>query len=676
MGKSKRSHFWFWWLLLMAVLYPAAAPAQRVVTLIAWTNHVWRFNDSGLELGTAWRTNDYDDASWPGSGTGLFGVEAFIAGGGYGGVPAFTTITTPMALGPAASVTTTFYLRTTFSWFETNFAPGLQVYATNLIDDGAVVYLNGIEVGRFRFTATNNTASVLAIGGPATEGTNEVFTIATNLLRVGVNANVIAVEVHQNATTSSDVIWGHTLLAFIPEILAVTNQPRSLTNVIGSTAAFTAGVSGSPVSSYTWQKETFPGSGVWGAPNPTAQNLPTYTIPITTTNHSGNYRVIASNISGSVTSSVATLTVAPDVTGPLMRRVFTGTLGGVTNRAVIQWSEFLNSASATVASNYVVRMFPQTDLQVGISSIIYSSSNTILNLNTSSNWFPGLSNYFITVNNVKDTFGNTVAPDSRIQLFWPTNVSLMNGDEVWDFHATAHFEPEVFATPWMMPDYVKSSWWGQGRAGFYGGLTSQGEICQGLLQTTPGYQPEPTLFRTTFQWPADLPASADLRLRHSCDDAAIFFLNGSEILRYNAPAGAAVSISSRALANVNTAECRSNTVASANLLPGENVLAVAVLQFQSTAADLTFGFSLEATAANLWSLPEPPAPTLDIARMDTNLFQLSWTSGGYALESTTNLPAPPNALPYFGWTAVPNMANPWRYTNNTAEPQRFFRLRK
>ena len=656
------------WFLLLAALHPAAAPAQRVAALIPWTNHVWRYLETGAELGTAWRTNDFDDQSWS-TGTGLFGVEPSSP---FPYLPRFTAITTPLQLGAPANVTITFYFRASFNLDASNLVAGMVLISTNLIDDGAVVYLNGLEAGRFRLS-TNQTATTYASGLTSVEGTNEVLIINTNLLRIG--TNLLAVEVHQNFSTSSDVVWGHTLLALIPDMLVITKQPRSLTNVIGSTAIFTVGVSGMPVN-YIWQKETSPGSGVWGAPTPVSQNLPTYTIPNAQLSHAGNYRLIASNIVGAVTSAVVTLFVVPDVVGPVMRRAFPSTFNGVTNRIVIQWSELLNSSSASAASNYSVRMFPQTDLQVGVSSILYSSSNSILNLNTSSNWYPGSSNYFITVNHVKDTFGNVVAPDSRIQIFWSTNVMLMNGDEVWDFHAAAHFEPGVFDTPWMLPGYVKSSWWGQGRAGFYGGLTGQGETCQGLLQTTPGFQPEPTLFRTTFQWPADLPGSADLRLRHACDDAAVFFLNGNEILRYNAPTGAAVSISSRAVTNVNTAECRTNTVASTSILPGENVLAVAVLQFQSTFADLTFGFSLEAITARPWSLPEPPAPTLDIARMDTNLFQLFWTGGGYALESCTNLPAPPSAMPYFGWTAVSNMSNPFFLTNDPAQPPRFFRLRK
>ena len=665
MGKTKRQAGWFWWWLLLVALSPATAPAQRVAALIPWTNHVWRYVDTGVDLGTAWRTNDFDDRNWS-TGTGLFGVET---SGPFPYLPRFSAITTPLQLGPPANVTITFYFRTYFNLDASNLVAGTVLISTNLIDDGAVVYLNGLEAGRFRMNA-GQTATTYASGLTSVEGTNEVLIINTNLLRLG--TNLLAVEVHQNFATSSDVVWGHTLLALVPEMIVITNQPRSLTNVIGTTAVFSIGVSGMPVS-YLWQKETSPGSGVWGVPNPASQNLPAYTIPNAQMSHAGNYHVIASNIVGSVTSGVATLFVVPDVVAPFMINAQPASLSGVTNRILIRWSELLNSSTATAPSNYTVRLFPQTNLQVGISSVIYSSSNSILNLITNDNWHPGVGNYFITVNNVRDVSGNVVAPNSQIALSWPLITTVVNNDDVWDFHAAAYFEPEVFNTPWMMPGYVKSSWWGQGRAGFSGGFTSPNGTCLGAFMTTVGFQPEPMLFRTTFQWPAGFPSMSDLRLRYSCDDAAVFFLNGREIYRYNAPLNAPVTASLRAVSSVSGPECRTNSVPSAvSMLPGENVLAVAVLQADDTAADMAFAMSMDAVLFVPGPLPDQPVPTLEITSTDTNLFQLSWTGGGYALESTTNLPAPP----YFGWTAVPNMANPWRYTNNPAEPQRFFRLRK
>jgi len=79
---------------------------------------------------------------------------------------------------------------------------------------------------------------------------------------------------------------------------AFTTHPQSLMVTNGNAANFSAAATGSP--SYQWRKEGVNISGATGA---------AYTIPVTTTNDAGNYTVVASNSSGSVTSLMATLTV-------------------------------------------------------------------------------------------------------------------------------------------------------------------------------------------------------------------------------------------------------------------------------------------------------------------------------------------------------------------------------
>ena len=404
---------WVWGCLLIALLGPLTSFAQRIDTLIPFTGHTWRFNDTGTDLGTAWRTNDFDDTGWS-SGSGLFGVETSSP---FPYLPVFSQITTPMLLGPPLNVSTTFYFRTWFNLDASNFVPGTVLVSTNFIDDGAVLYLNGNEVGRFRIN-TNSTAITYASGFNQIEGTNEVLFLDTNLFRIG--TNLLAVEVHQIANNSSDVVWGHTLIALVPVPPVITNQPASQIKQLGQTAIFTVGVSGSPAY-YIWQKESSPGSGVWGAPNPVGQNLPTYTIPGLTMNHAGNYRVIVTNVLGSVTSAVAQLTVYGDTTGPRPILAQPTTFGGFTNRVRVQFSELMNTVSVTAVSNYNITLIDTGD-QVGIASVIYSSSNAIMNLN-SANWHvEGTNHYVITINNVRDVSGNIIAPNSQVPVWWTNYV--------------------------------------------------------------------------------------------------------------------------------------------------------------------------------------------------------------------------------------------------------------
>lgn len=691
-------------LLGLAALLGISQPAQaqRQVTVIGWTNQTWRFNDTGIELGSVWRTNTYNDAVWAGSGTGLFGVEAGVAAG-YGGVPAFANITTPMALGPAGNVTTNFYLRTTFSYFASNFVSGLQLFATNLMDDGSIVYLNGVEVARFRVAAITNTASVYATGGPDPEGANEVFTIATNLLRIGVNANVMAVEVHQVNAASSDITWAQTVVAVVPTALAITNQPQSSTNPAGGTATFTVGVSGGPVTTYTWQKETTT-PGVWGAPTPAAGNLPSYSIPLLNTNvHPGNYRVIAAGQINSVTSTVARLVVIPDTFGPVMRSAETAVFGTATNRIIIRWSELLNSATATQTNNYVVRMFPATNIVVPITSIIYSSSNTICTIDTNGLWFTNSgivasSNYFITVNNVRDTAGNVVAPNSQVALGFAQVTNVIPAFYPWDFNIEYSFENVAsYTNPvWYATNFVQTGFfWGTGNAVFgYDPIDNPLITCIGSEQTRA--QPEgsrPTYYRTTFNWPY-ATLTAELRLRSVVDDGLALYLNGNEIYRSNIPAAPAVlDGDTRALANVADGDCRTNSIPGVHTIrSGLNYLAAAVYQSTATgneSGDLTFALELDTVSFRTGSLPTNPVPRLNMTRSGTNMV-MSWTNSaapglvaaGWALEFLTDTSKSakrgPGMTNYFtgDWSEVQtNMSNP--FTNNLYPGSvRIFRLRK
>lgn len=81
---------------------------------------------------------------------------------------------------------------------------------------------------------------------------------------------------------------------------AITQQPVARTNVAGTTATFTVGAAGSPPLSYQWR---FNGAPLADA---TASSL---TLANVSANDAGDYTVVVSNGSGTVTSDVAILTV-------------------------------------------------------------------------------------------------------------------------------------------------------------------------------------------------------------------------------------------------------------------------------------------------------------------------------------------------------------------------------
>ncbi len=149
---------------------------------------VWSYRDDGSDQGSVWSQVGFDDSSWA-SGVGEFG---------YGDGDEATVVS--FGPDPDDKFATT-YFRTEFT---ADGAPG-DLSLTMRIDDGAVAYLNGVEVARFNVPAgpvSFETRAVSAIWGAA-EREDRVFAVDPNLVQVG--ENVLAVSVHQNGRRSSDL---------------------------------------------------------------------------------------------------------------------------------------------------------------------------------------------------------------------------------------------------------------------------------------------------------------------------------------------------------------------------------------------------------------------------------------------------------------------------------------
>ncbi|HMJ64007.1 MAG TPA: hypothetical protein VK615_01560, partial [Candidatus Binatia bacterium] len=156
--------------------------------------HQWRYEQTGTDLGTAWRERLYNDGAWPG-GAALLALETAALP-----EPIRTTLS---LVGANGLQQRTYYFRTHFN--HSGGSSGVLRFRT-VLDDGAVMYLNGLEIWRQRMgtgPVTYDTESPTNVGDAVYEGP---FTLCVTNLRTG--DNVIAVEVHQNGPTSSDVTWG------------------------------------------------------------------------------------------------------------------------------------------------------------------------------------------------------------------------------------------------------------------------------------------------------------------------------------------------------------------------------------------------------------------------------------------------------------------------------------
>ncbi len=173
-----------------------------VPTVLVSTGSVWKYLDTGVDQGTAWRAPNFDDSSWP-SGPAILGY-----GDNAEGRPAATTI----SFGPDPNNKyTTYYFRQAFT--AANVASFTNLFVSLKRDDGGIVYLNDVEVFRSNMPGgpiyyTNFAATVTAEDGTLFFTNN----VDPGLLVNG--TNLLAVEIHQANLTSSDVVFDLGLFGF------------------------------------------------------------------------------------------------------------------------------------------------------------------------------------------------------------------------------------------------------------------------------------------------------------------------------------------------------------------------------------------------------------------------------------------------------------------------------
>jgi len=185
------------------------------ITLIA-RGAVWKYLDTGVNAGTAWRQLDYNDNAW----------KAGPAELGYGDGDEATVV----SYGPDRNnkyITT--YFRRRFVVADPSAYGSLSFWLKS--DDGAVAYLNGTEF--FRTPNMPSGAITYLTRATSSRDTSDTGTIPVSLLRAG--TNVVAVEIHQRSGNSSDISFNFelkaqplprvNLLNFGDELLLQWNDP-------------------------------------------------------------------------------------------------------------------------------------------------------------------------------------------------------------------------------------------------------------------------------------------------------------------------------------------------------------------------------------------------------------------------------------------------------------------
>ncbi len=174
--------------------FSGEAPQQASEVVIEF-DATWRYHDGNEDLGTAWRDPDYDDADW-GEGPALLGYDTGNRSHRWPEPGLRTQLEENLV---------TYYFRKEFEYHGST--EGRRLRIEQIIDDGAVYYLNGEEIARSELIPEG----AVDFETEATTHTNpweehETLEVEDAPLREG--RNVLAVSVHNTSATSSDICLG------------------------------------------------------------------------------------------------------------------------------------------------------------------------------------------------------------------------------------------------------------------------------------------------------------------------------------------------------------------------------------------------------------------------------------------------------------------------------------
>ncbi len=180
--------------------------AATADTILVPAGSTWKYLDDGSDQGVAWRDSGFADTGW----------ASELAQLGYGDGDEATTV----SYGPDPNnkyVTT--YFRHSFDVADPDQFVILDLRL--LRDDGAIVYLNGVEVERSNMPSTG--VGYLSFAPGTVAGTDETTFFQSYIYPTGIVAggNVLALEIHQRSLTSSDISFDLELtgLTTLPDLM-------------------------------------------------------------------------------------------------------------------------------------------------------------------------------------------------------------------------------------------------------------------------------------------------------------------------------------------------------------------------------------------------------------------------------------------------------------------------
>jgi hypothetical protein len=185
-------------------------------TVLVPLGATWRYLDSGTNAGTSWRESDFDDAGWPRGAAEL----------GYGDDRDGRLETTQLSFGTNSSNKhITYYFRHSFEVEDPMAYRSLLVRLKR--DDDGIVYLNGREI--FRSNMPEGAPGYLTRAADTADDDCTMFVTTNAPASIMVKGrNFLAVEIHQDSPTSSDISFDLALEGTNPPQLALTRLGADL----------------------------------------------------------------------------------------------------------------------------------------------------------------------------------------------------------------------------------------------------------------------------------------------------------------------------------------------------------------------------------------------------------------------------------------------------------------
>jgi len=544
------------------------APPQTTTTPLFGLDAEWRYNEQGADLGADWATTAHAvGGDWE-SGQGVIasenGLEQTIR----------TTLDFPSFNNPFR---VTYYFERDFELNAAQVAALQSLPIRHLIDDGAVFYLNGVEILRTNMPGGAITAATRASESIEAELSSSIPLPPGSAV---VGTNRLSIEVHQTSGISSDIVFGAELDIVTQDAVAGSSEPVFINEIppaseptfwielVNSGVApvevggLVVSVGGDPTREYLIPAQSLPTGAVLLLDEATLGFRP-----------ADNENVFLYN---------AARTVVLD------GQQQTGRLRGRSSEKNGAW---LYPDSATPGNTNI---FTFRD-EIVISEIAYNP--------------PALS----AISDTPATF---------------ENVELFGFNVDWRFNDGDDDLP----TNWASSAHAVGGNWQSGGAPIGRESSALTEPLVTDLSPTYDVATVTYYFEREFDLTAEQFANLDsLEITHQIDDGALFYINGSEVGGFNLASGAGPET----LASPSTSNASIQTLAISgdSLLVGTNRISVEVHQSSTGSSDMVFGVKLDARFALTPFIPGAPYRNsdnqwLEIANRSDSTVDLSgWDFG-------------------------------------------------